>query len=56
MCKTCSTEVDIKWAFIISVIKLIKPEDVTFENMRYGGVHVRSKFINLCEWARANNE
>ena len=47
--------IDVKWNFIITVIKLLNPKDVTYE-VKSGAVYRYSKFIDLCDWARNPNE
>lgn len=45
------TNRDIKWSFMITIIKLLKPEDLSFDYPA-GAVYNQSKFVGLCEWAR----
>jgi hypothetical protein len=50
-----SIEVDIRWGFMIVVLKLLSPDDVvmhSYNNEPYFAVYSSSKFSSLTDWAR----
>jgi len=45
------TNIDVKWNFIITIIKLLEPKDINY-NFKDGAVFNTSKFVGLCKWAK----